>query len=168
MRLPDTPRMLLRLVGFVLFGVTLIWGAAIYFSGVPASSNDSVTVIANQGRYALVLRTPPVPSEEQHDVLVAADSDQPDVLRLPAGAPPEHAEPVAAAQLGPQQWQSLDTLRANWCTGPPLYFSLQPDQPQYDVAVGCGLSVRRIKVPANDLPPELAQLLALVPVPIEP
>jgi hypothetical protein len=168
-----TSTTLLRVAGAAFFVLLLLAGLVPYFNYTPAPGPASVTALANRGGALLVLRTPPGPQGQQDDIVVAEDAavdatiDYPRaVWRGPAGqvAPDgSGGGEVARAQLTPEQWQALDTMRTNWCTAPPLYFGMQPGEPVYDTAVGCGLSVRRVRVPVDELPPEIEAVLAEVP-----
>jgi hypothetical protein len=159
-----TAQAMLRGIGLVLLFGTLLLGVVSYFNYAPPEGPPSVTVLANQGDYALVLRTPPAPDGTADDMLVAAP-DAPAapsrVVRGPAGRAAD--SPIGTATLAPEVWQPLDTLRANWCTASPLFLGLRNDEPMYDVALRCGLAVRRVRVPADSLPPELDALRAAVP-----
>jgi hypothetical protein len=154
-----TSRAILRGIGGVLLVGMLLLGVVSYFNYEPPPGPVSVTALANQGEYALVLRTPPAPDGTADDILVAAPDDpaaSSRVVRGPAGQ--AAASPIVTDTLAPEVWQPLDTLRANWCTSPPLFLGRLGDEPAYDVALRCGLSVRRVRVPADNLPPELVAL----------
>jgi hypothetical protein len=159
-----TSRAILRGIGLVLFVSTLVLGVVSYFNYEPPPGVVSVTVLANQGEYALVMRTPPAPDSAADDILIAAADDPAAPRRVVRGPAGQAAEsPIVIDTLAPEVWQPLDTLRANWCTAPPLFLGLRGDEPAYDVALRCGLAVRRVKVPAERLPPELAALREAVP-----
>jgi hypothetical protein len=157
------PQTILRGIGMVLLIGTLLFGVVSYFNYAPPAGPVSVTALANQGDYALVLRTPPAPDGTADDILVAATDDPAaprPVLRGPAGQ--AAAAPTVETTLTPAAWQPLDTLRTNWCTASPLFLGARGDEPTYDVALRCGLSVRRVRVPADSLPPELDALRGAV------
>jgi hypothetical protein len=143
----------------VLLVGTLLFGVVSYFNYAPPAGPVSVTALANQGDYALIVRTPPAPDGTADDILVAAPDDPAApgrVVRGPAGE--AAAAPAVATTLAPEAWRSLNTLRANWCTASPLFLGRRGDEPTYDVALRCGLAVRRVRVPADSLPPELVAL----------
>jgi hypothetical protein len=156
-KLSDAGRTLLRGVGVVLFVGLLLLGVVSYFNYTPPPGAASVTNIANRSdMYALVLRLPPE-SGTQDDILLYADSAT--VVRVPAGQLP--TLDAAALQLTPQQWQDFETLRQVWCFSPPFFLGTSGSEPGYDVALRCDLTVRRVRVPADELPPELALLLEI-------
>jgi hypothetical protein len=158
-KLSDAGRVLLRGVGVVLFVVLLLLGVVSYFNYTPPPGVASVTSIANRSdAYALVLRLPPQ-SGAQDDILLYADSAA--VVRVPAGQSP--APGAAVLQLTPEQWQDFETLRQVWCFSPPFFLGTAEGKPGYDVALRCDLTVRRVRVPADELPPELVLLLEMVP-----
>jgi len=158
------PQTILRGIGVVLLVGMLLFGVVSYFNYAPPPGPVSVTVLANRGDYALVLRTPPAPDGTADDILVAAADDPAAPRRVVRGPAGQAAEsPAAEATLTAEAWQPLDTLRANWCTASPLFLGARGDEPTYDVALRCGLSVRRVRVPAAQLPPELAALREAVP-----
>jgi hypothetical protein len=167
-KLSSTGRVLLRGVGVVLFVGLLLLGVVSYFNYTPPSGVASVTTIANRSdMYALVLRLPPE-SGEQDDILLYTDDATTEtadmsrrVVRVPAGQSP--APGAAALQLAPEQWQDFETLRQVWCFSPPFFLGTAEGKPGYDVALRCDLTVRRVRVPADELPPELALLLEMVP-----
>jgi hypothetical protein len=159
-KISGTGRALLRGVGVVLFVGLLLLGVTSYFNYTPPPGVASVTTIANRSdMYALVLRLPPSGAGAQDDILLYDDSAT--VVRVPAGQSP--APDAAALQLTPEQWQDFETLRQVWCFSPPFFLGTTGSEPGYDVALRCDLTVRRVRVPAGELPPELALLLELVP-----
>jgi hypothetical protein len=54
-------------------------------------------------------------------------------------------------------------LLDEWCENPPSH-EVEADEPFYDVAVACRGGMR-VKIPPDELPPELIQIIEKVPSP---
>lgn len=163
-------RSLLRSIGMLFLGALLLMGVIGYFNYTPPPGPASVTAIANRQAPMLVLRLPPSSSGAIDDIIVYendvsnAPAEVPrQVVRQPAAASGAGSTSVTQVQLGEAQWQRLDALRVTWCHAPPLFSRIESGEPVYDIAVRCGIPVRRVRLPREELPAALAALIEAVP-----
>jgi hypothetical protein len=159
-----TAQQLLRIIGGLLFAVLVMLGVAAYVNrGPPSELPDVAERLYTADGYMLVVRTPPSQQGVRADILLAGQERASplarQVVREPLGVDLTPGATIEAVQLTPEQWQPLETLRANWCTAPPFFTQLDDTMPAYEIAVRCDLTTRRLRLSASDLPPELHLLL---------
>jgi hypothetical protein len=77
------------------------------------------------------------------------------------------SQQVTEVDLPEAQWQAINTLRVQWCQGPPRMDDINEGEPIYEVVLDCGsLNRKRFIVPVDELPPQLETLIRIVPSPI--
>ncbi|NJO07708.1 MAG: hypothetical protein HC876_20520 [Chloroflexaceae bacterium] len=80
--------------------------------------------------------------------------------------PPPFLHPYRRQAIDPQAWEAADAVRHAWCAQRPTFPEPAPDTHWYVVGINCNsFDTWQVRVPADQMPPELDRLLDILPPP---
>jgi hypothetical protein len=129
----------------------------------------SVATEVKHGVYAVIVRFPSEASVSQEELIIFENNAEFRTPRRVTRGPVDNTgmtwDDYTVVQLTEGQWRDIDMLRQTWCHQPPTFRTLQQDDPFYDVGLDCGFRTKRVKVPTDQLPVALIELIGRVPSP---
>lgn len=167
------PGLLLAYVGILLSPVAIVAlmvGIHIFLFGPVGFSN--VAEMVRGGTIILVVHSPQANDGSRQQLTVVSNNEFAAIPRLVRverlNARGEVQEELTTFQLTETQWIELADLRNAWCRThilhPPARVT-DPDVPFYDVGMRCQqFDGRRFTVPADQVPPQIENLLLLAEI----
>lgn len=136
------------------------------------STVPPVEKIVGNARDVLALRFPQPSTKWQEDIIINSYTKR--ARRYSEYRRNANEIPSTGIALTQEQWHMIESLRMSWCQTPPSFREVHENEPFYAVGLDCGVTRttftavsdrRRIIIPVDELPPELIQLIELVPSP---
>jgi hypothetical protein len=156
---------------FILIGLLVAVGIGLMINRVlnpPPLPGSPLSLLGSEHRM-LVLRLPAAADGQQTQIIVHEDHEFAPYPRMAWYGPVNEGDTTAAdyreVYLEPEEWALLDELRTNWCFGSPIFSAPPENEPFYTAAVRCGMSNKQFVISAEELPPQLKQLIEMVSAP---
>lgn len=127
-----------------------------------------VTQQVGNGGKIFLLRFPKSPEVwEEITIRDAITGDPPEIMRNPVDTRNATGEDYIYINPTPEEWEQVITFGRNWCQHTPVFREPEEGEPFFDLGIQCNnmFDERGLQIPADELPPDLVQLIEMVPSP---